>query len=79
MKTPSAARQVTPIIDLLLLETTAEFSLPQAIDLRALNDAQMRDHCRSLARAGGSEHEIAVALRWSLGMVRRALSPERSS
>ena len=79
MRTPSLERKAAPIIDPPLLETPAEFSLLQAIDLRTLNDAQMRDRCRSLARAGGSEREIAAALRWNVAMVRRALSPERSS
>lgn len=79
MKLQFPERQAVPIIDPLIFESPAELSLPQATDLRSLNDAQMRDRCRSLARTGRSEHEIAATLRWSLGMVRRALSPERSS
>lgn len=77
MKTPFPERQAAPFIAPLLLETTAEFSLPHANELRALNGAQMRDRCRSLARAGRSEHEIAVSLRWSLDLVRGALSQDQ--
>ena len=76
MKSSTPERQAAPII--VLLEAPAGFSLPHVIDLRALNNVQMRDRCRSLARAGRSEREIAAALNWNLSMVRRALSPQPS-
>ena len=52
----------------------ADLSLPQAFDLHASTVGQMCDRCRSLARTGRSEHEIAAALLWSRDLVRRALS-----